>query len=287
MAVFSLINLFLLSILVRLSPFALLPTPAADGLGFNPLLRDPWMVVHPPVIFVGYTMAAVPLSIALSALLTQDYSDWVRRVFPWVAVCSLMLGAGNILGGYWAYKTLGWGGYWGWDPVENSSLVPWVISLALLHGLILERRNGALRKTNLLLAAFVFLLVVYGTFLTRSGILADFSVHSFVDLGVNIYLVSFMVLFALMSLALFGSRVRSIQSALVNYHCFGRQFSMFAPLVVLFIFGIVVLFWSSLPILTSAISSEPRSANIPTYNSFALPLMIVMAYLLMLSPFLG
>jgi len=286
MAVFSVVNLFLLVILVKLSPFALLPTAAADGLGLNPLLRDPWMVIHPPIMFLGYATAAAPFSIALAALLTNDYSDWIKRAFPWVASCALMLGAGNILGGYWAYKTLGWGGYWGWDPVENASLVPWVVSLALIHGLVIERKNGALRKTNLLLTALVFLLVVYGTFLTRSGVLADFSVHSFVDLGINMYLIGFMILFAAMTLVIFAVRAGQIKTAPLDYSFYGSEFSRYMGLMVLLIFGLVVLFWSSLPIISSAFLSEPRAADIATYNSFALPLAALMAFLLTIAPHL-
>jgi cytochrome c-type biogenesis protein CcmF len=174
MAVLSLVNLFFLAILVKLSPFALLPVPAPDGLGLNPLLRDPWMVIHPPVIFLGYAMATVPFVIAMAALIQNDFSSWLRRAFPWAIITLLMLAAGNILGGFWAYKTLGWGGFWAWDPVENSSFIPWVISLALVHGLIIERRSGALRRVNLMLASFVLLRVVYGTFMNPSGVLADF-----------------------------------------------------------------------------------------------------------------
>ncbi|MEW6050969.1 MAG: cytochrome c biogenesis protein CcsA [Candidatus Zixiibacteriota bacterium] len=284
MVVYSIINLFFLAILIKLSPFALLPEPALDGLGLNPLLRDPWMVIHPPVIFVGYAMAAVPFAIAMAALILNDYQGWARRVFPWVAVTAFALGAGNILGGFWAYKTLGWGGYWGWDPVENSSFVPWVIALALVHGLIVERRSEALRKTNILLTAFVFLLVVYGTFLTRSGVLADFSVHSFTDLGINNLLIGFMVFFVVLTAALFAWRARSIRSLPLNYNFYGREFSLFAGLVMLTLFGLVVLVWTSLPLLTRLVGIEPRAAALSTYNDFALPLATLMAFLLAISP---
>ena len=284
MAVYSLANLFLLFLLIKLSPFALLPTPALDGLGLNPLLRDPWMVIHPPIMFVGYAATAVPFAIALAAMIKNNYSDWVTRVFPWVATVALFLGMGNVMGGYWAYKTLGWGGYWAWDPVENTSLVPWLISLALLHGLIIERRTGALRRSNLLLSVFLFMLVVYGTFLTRSGVLADFSVHSFTDLGINVNLIGFMAFFAVFSLALFLYRARRIQSAPVDYNYFGREFSLVASTAVLFVFGLIVLFWSSLPILSGWFSNEPRAAEIATYNSFAIPLSTIMAFLLTLAP---
>jgi cytochrome c-type biogenesis protein CcmF len=284
MAVYSVVNLFLLVLLVKLSPFALMPEVAPDGLGLNPLLRDPWMVIHPPIMFIGFALAAVPFAIAMAAMIRNDYTDWVKRAFPWVAMAALFLAAGNILGGYWAYKTLGWGGYWAWDPVENTSMVPWAVSLALLHGLIIERRTGALRKTNLLLSSLLFLLVIYGTFLTRSGVLADFSVHSFVDLGINANLVFFMGVFAVGIIGTFLWRARSIPSVPLNYNYFGKEFSLFASLAVLFIFALIVLFWSSLPILSGWFSDEPRAAEIATYNRFAIPLAILMAFLMTMEP---
>lgn len=284
MAAFSIANLFFLTLLLKLSPFALLPAAAPDGMGLNPLLRDPWMVIHPPVIFVGYAMAAIPAVLAATALIKRDYSGWVVRAFPWVAITSVALAAGNILGGFWAYKTLGWGGYWAWDPVENSSFVPWIASLALLHGMILERRTGALRRTNLFLAMAVFVLVVYGTFLTRSGVLSDFSVHSFVDLGINQYLVGFLLFYLAMAVVLVLWRSRTAAGAPINYNFYGREFSLVAGMLLLLLFGIVVLFWTSLPVLTSLVGAEPRAADISTYNGFALPLAILMAFLAAIAP---
>ncbi|MCK4461079.1 MAG: cytochrome c biogenesis protein CcsA, partial [candidate division Zixibacteria bacterium] len=285
MVVYSLVNLFFLFILVRLSPFALMDIVPADGAGLNPLLQDPWMVIHPPVIFVGYAATGVPFALAMAALIINDYSDWVKRVFPWVTVSALMIGLGNILGGYWAYKTLGWGGYWAWDPVENSSLIPWFASLALVHGLLLEKRtNGALRKSNLLLSALTFILVVYGTFLTRSGVLADFSVHSFVNLGTNVYLIGFMIAFVVLTAALFLPRLRSIGSVPIDYNFYGRDFTLVAATTLLFVFAMIVLFWSSLPFLTSVFSDQPRAADVTTYNDFALPLAIVYSLILAISP---
>jgi cytochrome c-type biogenesis protein CcmF len=283
---YSIVNFFFLVLLVRLSPFAPLGYYVSEGAGLNPLLQDPWMVIHPPVIFIGYSMSAVPFVIALAAMVINDYSTWIKRAFPWVAITVLMLAAGNILGGYWAYKTLGWGGFWAWDPVENSSFIPWFISLALLHGMIIEKRTGAMRKSNLMLAAFVFILVVYGTFLTRSGVLSDFSVHSFADLGINNYLISFLALFTTMTLALFVPRIKSIGNAPLNYNYFGREFVIFAGLMILFVFAVVVLFWTSLPIITSIFSNEPRAADQVIYNSFALLFGIIFSLFLTVSPFL-
>ncbi|UCE23848.1 MAG: cytochrome c biogenesis protein CcsA [Candidatus Zixiibacteriota bacterium] len=287
MVVFTSINLFFLLILMKLSPFAMLDHRPADGAGLNPLLQDPWMVIHPPIIFVGYAMAGVPYAIAMAALIVGDFSQWLKKVFPWVAITALMLAAGNILGGYWAYKTLGWGGYWAWDPVENSSFIPWFASLALLHGMIIERRSGALRKTNMLLTSFVFVLVVYGTFLTRSGVLADFSVHSFVDLGINQYLVGFLVFYVLLTLVLFVPRIKKLGHVPLKYNFYNREFIIFSAMVLLFLFSVVVLFWTSLPILSGLFSDEPRAADLATYNDFALPFAIVFSLLLTVSPFLN
>ncbi len=284
MAVFALVNAFFLFILTQLSPFELLPFAAREGAGLNPLLQNPWMVAHPPVIFIGYAMAAVPFALVMAALIRNDFSEWLRRAFPWVAVTAVMLAAGNIMGGYWAYETLGWGGYWAWDPVENSSLVPWLVGLGLLHGLIVQRRNGALQKSNILLTALVFVLVIYGTFLTRSGVLADFSVHSFVNLGQNIYLIVFLIAMVALSLVLFLARVRSVPTSPLNYCFWGREFMLVGATALLFIFGMIVLFWSSLPVLTSAFTDQPRAADIGTYNDFALPMAIIYALLLGITP---
>lgn len=284
MVIFSLVNIFFLFLMVKLSPFAMLDFRPPDGGGLNPLLQDPWMVIHPPVIFVGYSMAALPFSLAMAALILNDYSGWVKKAFPWAAITALMLAGGNILGGYWAYITLGWGGFWAWDPVENSSFIPWFVSLALVHGLIIEKRTGALRKTNLLMASFVFILVVYGTFLTRSGVLADFSVHSFVDLGINQWLIAFLAFYFLLTMALFLPRVKSIENVPLKYNIFNKEFIIFSGMCILFIFAVVVLFWTSLPITTGIFTDQPRAADLATYNDFALPFAIVFALFMIVAP---
>ena len=284
MVVFSGINVFFLLIMVKLSPFALTPFWAPDGAGLNPLLRDYWMVIHPPVMFTGYSMAAIPFSIAIAAMIKGDFSQWTRRVFPWVAVTSVCLAAGNIMGGYWAYKTLGWGGYWAWDPVENSSFIPWMTSLALLHGLIVEKRTGALRRTNLLMTSLLYLLVVYGTYLTRSGVLSDFSVHSFADMGVSIYLIMFMLLSVIFTITVAAFRMHKVEMKPLNYNYYSKEFVLFAGVVTLFIMSMIVLFWTSLPLLTTWFSDTPRAAELITYNQFALPMAIVMSLLLTITP---
>ncbi|HOP07213.1 MAG TPA: cytochrome c biogenesis protein CcsA [candidate division Zixibacteria bacterium] len=285
MAVMASVNAFFIFILMRLSPFALMDFLPPDGAGLNELLQDPWMVIHPPTMFSGYSIAAVPFAIAMAALIRNDYSRWMKTALPWVGITALALGAGNIMGGYWAYKTLGWGGYWAWDPVENSSFVPWFTSLALLHGMIIERRTGALRKINMLMTSLLFLEVVYGTFLTRSGVLADFSVHSFVDLGTTGFLVAFLAFFTLMTLVLFITRIKALGHVPMSFNFYGREFSLIAATGLLFIFSMIVMFWMSLPLTTQLIGVEPRAADLATYNSFALPFAVLYALLLAVVPF--
>ncbi len=163
-----------------------------DGQGLNPLLQDPWMTIHPPVLFTGFSSLVVPFAIAMAALVRRDYDGWIKPALPWVVFSVAILATGFIMGGVWAYKVLGWGGYWGWDPVENGSFIPWLCNIALLHGLLVQRVTGSLRRTNFFLAITSYALVLYASFLTRSGVLADFSVHSFVNLGLNGFLLSFL-----------------------------------------------------------------------------------------------
>ncbi|UCD18031.1 MAG: cytochrome c biogenesis protein CcsA, partial [Candidatus Zixiibacteriota bacterium] len=286
MAFYSLINLFFAVILLSLSPFRPLSFSATEGAGLNPLLQDPWMVIHPPMMFLAYAAAGIPFVLALAAMARRDFSEWLKITFPYVGLTSLALLAANVMGGYWAYKTLGWGGYWAWDPVENTSFVPWVISLSLIHGMLVEKRTGALRRSNLLLSCALFFLVVYGTFLTRSGVLADFSVHSFVDLGINAFLIFFMLLYLGVVLTVyFTSRSPEKEGKPMNYNVFSQSFMLFAGMMLLLILGVVVLFWSSLPLITRYVTDNPTSPDIATYNAFAFPLAILVSLFLTLTPF--
>ncbi|HYN22001.1 MAG TPA: cytochrome c biogenesis protein CcsA, partial [Thermoanaerobaculia bacterium] len=210
MGVYTLTLMGLLFILVRENPFVMLKEAPLDGAGLNPLLQDDWMVIHPPIMFIGYAAAAIPFAFAMAALWRRDYDNWAARAFPWALGGFLVLGCAILMGGYWAYKTLGWGGYWGWDPVENASLIPWLFGTVLIHGLHMERTRGRYRRANYVLAALVYLSVLYGTFLTRSGVLADFSVHSFVDLGISGWLIALMGGFFALSVWLLATRLPKV-----------------------------------------------------------------------------
>jgi len=283
---YLLCQLFLFVMIFVNSPFAKLTFTPTEGRGLNPLLQNFWMVIHPPIVFIGYAALAIPFSFALSSLVTDDYKEWAKTTFPWVIFSSLTLGVGIFIGGYWAYETLGWGGYWGWDPVENASLIPWLFSLALLHGMLIESSKGSLRKTNLFLAILCFLLVLYGTFLTRSGVLADFSVHSFGDLGINNYLILFMGIFALFSLGLLIYRSGGITAPVFSKRLLSQQFTVFLTLLFLSLSAVLILVGTSAPILTR-IFGQASAVQIDYYLNTHLPIAIVLGLLLAFCPLLA
>lgn len=291
---YLLVNIFFLTILSAKSPFAPLPAGMLsqfvggvppDGQGLNPLLQNYWMVIHPPVVFAGFSLLAIPFSYALAALARNNYQSWVKNALPWSAISSVFLGTGIFLGGYWAYETLGWGGYWAWDPVENTSLIPWILNLALMHGLLIERNKGVFRRSNLMLAMFSFLLVVYGTFLTRSGVLADFSVHSFTDLGISAYLIIFMLFFVLMSVVLMAMRARSAATGKSIKDPYSVDFAIAVGVLFLLLLSILTLIGTSAPLITR-IFGKAATVSTGFYNTTSLPMAIIIALLMGISPFL-
>jgi cytochrome c-type biogenesis protein CcmF len=270
----------IIAILCKQSPFKLLPPPApTDGVGLNPLLQDPWMVIHPPVMFIGFASLSVPFAFAISALWKKRWDGWVPRASPWALVSFVTLGTAILMGGYWAYKTLGWGGYWGWDPVENTSLVPWLFTTALVHGMFLQRVKKRHRKVNLILACAAFATILYGTFLTRSGVLADFSVHSFIDLGITGWLVSILGFFLLLSIGMIALRWRQVpvleeeETGLLS-----RGVFFILGIAVFCALACVILLGTSAPILTR-LSGNPSQVQTTFYNKTAAPAALLLAVL--------
>jgi cytochrome c-type biogenesis protein CcmF len=274
-------QIFLLLVLVIYSPFRYVwqahPEQFAvgsippDGAGLNPLLQDPWMVAHPPVLFIGYAAATIPFAYAIAALLRNDFSTWIVRSYRWTLFTMTSLGIGIFLGGYWAYKVLGWGGYWGWDPVENSSLIPWIVLVALMHGMIVQRRRGALVRTNIALALLSFILVFYSTFLTRSGVLSDFSVHSFSDLGLSRHLIFFMLFYVVISVFLFAKRFGDMRSAKLGESAVAWDTLVAYGIITLCLYSFLILAGTSMPIVSS-IFSNPFSLQPGYYNGISVPM---------------
>ncbi|MGB2960210.1 MAG: cytochrome c biogenesis protein CcsA [Bacteroidota bacterium] len=254
------------------APVGFLP---ADGRGLNPLLQNFWMVIHPPVLFVGFAGMAVPFSYAIAGLWRREYTSLTTQAFPWVLSVVALLGLGIMLGAYWAYGVLGWGGYWGWDPVENSSLIPWLTAIALVHTLAAQKRTSRYVRTNFFLAIVSFFFVIYSTFLTRSGILGDASVHAFTAAGATVY---WMLLVSLAAIAIAGTvmlalRWREMEAPETSRSFLTRETALGAGALVLLLSAAVILFGTSLPIFSNS-SVEPAF-----YDTTNLPIAILMAFL--------
>lgn len=258
-------------------PFKTLSGNPADGAGLNPLLRDPWMAIHPPVTFLGYAALAVPFAFALAGMGQKDAHEWVRRALPWTLAGWLTLGTGIIMGGFWAYKVLGWGGWWGWDPVENASLLPWLTAMALFHGLLLQRARRKLARTNIMLAILTFGLVIYSTFLTRSGVLGDASVHTFGDSVVGPWVALWLasvVLYGIYRLA--GTRMKTAGESL-SESLFSREILLFVGVVVLVVTTGVVGLGTSAPLFSRLTGGGGAAVDISFYGRTTLPLGILLA----------
>ncbi|MFN3560628.1 MAG: heme lyase CcmF/NrfE family subunit [Chloroherpetonaceae bacterium] len=291
MTVLSLSQAFLLSMILGIEVpflkdglgsdvFALTTGPVPkEGDGLNPLLQNPWMVIHPPTLFVGFSSLIIPFSYAIAAMWKNKYDDWIRPAMPWVLFSAATLGIGIMMGGYWAYKVLGWGGYWGWDPVENSSLVPWLLIVALLHTMVVQKKNGALKKTNLLLAVLAFSMVLYSSFLTRSGVLADTSVHSFTDLGLYNQLLAFTLTFLGLGVVLLLVRFKSIKVVSREESLYSREFFLLCGAVVLMLIAGVVVAGISTPIVDSILNRQITKLEPDFYNQVTLPLAVLIGFL--------
>lgn len=285
MAVFMGVQTALLFLLLAKTPFYFIwdkfsnitaGTVPAEGSGLNPLLQNFWMMSHPPVLFIGFATLAIPFSFAIASLWRKKYSLLADHGLTWVGVSSLVLGAGIMLGAYWAYGVLGWGGYWGWDPVENSSLVPWLTSVALIHTMLAQRRTNRFVKTNYVLAIVSFLLVIYSTFLTRSGILGDSSVHAFVDAGAAVYwlLMGLMIGIVALGGGLMYLRRGDLTPGEGESSLISRETGLAAGAISLSLSAAVILFGTTLPIF-SASTVDPAF-----YDTTNLPLAIVLTFLI-------
>lgn len=258
-------------------PFEVVSRVVADGVGLNPLLRDPWMAIHPPVAFIGYAAMSIPFAYAIAGLGWKNGDDWVRQALPWTLLGWVTLGTGIIMGGFWAYKVLGWGGWWGWDPVENASLLPWLTGTALFHGLLLQRSRRKLPRTNILLAVLTFGLVIYSTFLTRSGVLEGASVHTFGVSAVGLWAGLWMVaVIGYGAYRLYTARTE-ITGERIDEPVFSREVLLVVGAVVLVLCAAVIGLGTSAPILSRMTGGEGAAVDISFYGRTTLPLGILIA----------
>ncbi|GIV60909.1 cytochrome c biogenesis protein CcsA [Rhodocaloribacter litoris] len=251
----------------------------SDGQGLNDLLQNYWMAIHPPTLFVGFASMIVPFAFAVAALWKRRYTEWVRPALPWTLFAVMALGVGIAMGGYWAYETLSFGGYWAWDPVENSSLVPWLIGVAAVHTMIIQKKSGISQKASLFLSILAYMLVIYSTFLTRSGILGDISVHSFVDLGLYNQLLLWILAMGVVGFGLLAYRYRELPRPRQEPALLSREFMIFCGAMLLCAVGAVVLLGTSTPIIGRLFRDNPSTVPLAFYNKWTLPLSILFVFL--------
>lgn len=271
-------------------PADLIPTPR----GLNPQLENLWITIHPPVLFIGFASMTVPFVFAIAGMLRRDYQRWITISLPWALFASMTLGFGIMLGGWWAYETLGWGGFWAWDPVENSSLIPWLACVALVHTMLVQRKTGSvpkkgegqprvggLARTNFALAITAWGLILYSTFLTRSGILGDTSVHSFVAPGGFVYAVLILILLTFLGLGfgLLFFRWRELRQEPVHFPLLSRENALAIGSAVLLASSTVVLIGTSWPLLMPLLGKPKVAVPTEFYNNLQLPIALAIVLL--------
>ncbi|GAC1315769.1 MAG: heme lyase CcmF/NrfE family subunit [Chloroflexota bacterium] len=285
-AVLMLIQAFMLLVLGFVAtPFEALPRSPADGVGLNPLLYDEGMRIHPPMLLAGLMSWSVPFAFAIAALATGKLgNEWVTLSRRYAMVAWVILGLGNILGAWWAYHVLGWGGYWGWDPVENVALMPWLVGTAFIHSIQMQERRGMLKSWNLLLIMVAFFLSIFGTFVVRSGILA--SVHAFALSAIGPYFLTFLAICIGASLVLFFWRLPHLRSDNHLDALLSREAS-FLVNNLLFLGVTFAIFWGTIyPLVAEALADQKVSVGPPYFQQVAGPLLGAVILLMGIGPLL-
>lgn len=275
---------FLLAFVVN--PFARIDGPAPpDGQGLNPLLQNPGMIFHPLTLYLGYVGSAVPYAYAMAALATRRLdTSWIKATRRWMLVAWIFLTLGNLYGAQWAYVELGWGGYWGWDPVENASFIPWLTATAYLHSVMVQERRDMLKSWNVVLIAITYLLTIFGTFLVRSGILS--SVHAFTETGVGPFLLVFLVIMLIWSLYLILTRLPQLQQGGEMETWLSRE-GGFLLTNLLLLGAAFVTFWGTVyPIITKALRGAEVTVGPEYFNRANGPILLAILLLMGICPLL-
>jgi cytochrome c-type biogenesis protein CcmF len=278
---------FLLLLVVAAPPFSIAPGPvAADGAGLNVLLQYPEMVVHPPMLYLGYVGFSVPFAFALGALMMRYPGEkWIHITRRWTMVTWLFLTCGIFLGAHWAYSVLGWGGYWGWDPVENASLMPWLTGTAFLHSVMMQEKRGMMKSWNVWLIFSTFLLTILGTLLTRSGIIS--SVHAFAESSIGTWFYTFIVIAFLVCLLTFILRRDHLKSENKLESLVSRESSFLFNNMILLAACVTVLFGTLFPLLSEAVTGSKVTTGAAYYNRVEIPIGLFLLFLTGLGPLLA
>jgi cytochrome c-type biogenesis protein CcmF len=260
------------------SPFETAPAPA-DGAGMVPSLQNPYMLAHPPLLYLGYVGLTIPFAFAMGALLSRRTDErWIVATRRWTLAAWTFLGVGQLLGAHWAYVEIGWGGYYAWDPVENAALMPWLAATAFLHSVMIQEKRGMLKVWNMVLVALAFCLSIFGTFLTRSGVVS--SIHSFSQSPIGGWFLGFIVLCVVFSVTLIYLRLPLLRARTKLESLVSREATFLYNNLLLVAFCLTILWGVTYPLLTEALRGETRSVSKPYYNfflhSFGLPLLLLM-----------
>ena len=272
-----------LVIVLESSPFELLATIPAEGQGLNPLLQNFWMVMHPPVVFVGYAAYTAPFALVIGGLVTGQFGDdWLKAVRGWALLAWLFLGAGILMGAWWAYLELGWGGYWAWDPVENSSLIPWLVGTAMLHSLMMQQRRGVFKVWNTWLISLTFLLCVFATFITRSGVIQ--SVHAFGRSPIGTYFLVFIALSLVVLAVLVFLRRHALRGQYEFKELFARETSLFLTNLLLLGAALAVLLGTLFPALVELVQGRQAALEVSFYERTVGPAILLVIGLIGICP---
>ncbi len=268
------------------NPFERLNYLPPDGKGLNPMLQNPGMIFHPPTLFLGYVGFTVPFAFAMAALITGRLGDeWIKTTRKWTILAWFFLTAGNLLGMEWAYVELGWGGYWAWDPVENASFMPWIVGTAYLHSVMIQEKRGMLKVWNIVLIIFTFLLTIFGTFITRSGLIA--SVHSFGESSLGWVFLLFLGAALIISVSLLIYRWPDLQSENQLDSLLSRE-SSFLYNNLLFVGIAFAIFWGTLfPIISEAVRGVKITVGPPFYNTVVTPIGLTLLFLMGVCPLIA
>ena len=268
------------------NPFERLPFTPPDGRGLNPQLQNPGMVIHPPMLYLGYIAITIPFAFAIAALLSRRLdTGWVHAIRRWSLLAWIFLSVGITLGMWWAYVELGWGGYWAWDPVENASLLPWLTLTAFLHSVMIQEKRGMLKKWNLGLVVGTFLLSIFGTFITRSGIIA--SVHSFTQSNVGYFFLAFLVAVGVLGFTLLYTRWHLLEPETQLESMASREAAFLFNNLVLVGIAFSVLWGTLFPILSEAVRGTKITVGPPFFNRVNIPLGLLLLGLTGIGPLIA
>ena len=286
MVMLSVIGFFLLVMTVAAPVFARSVPIPPDGRGLNPLLEDSGMITHPVALYLGFTGFTVPFAFAVAALITGRVGDfWITTTRRWTIVAWYFLSLGLLIGGWWSYHVLGWGGYWAWDPVENAAFMPWLTGTALLHSVMIQERRRMLRLWNLALVILTFSLTLFGTFLTRSGVIA--SVHAFSQGAIGIFFLTFLALVVLSALALLAWRWNDLGAQGELDSIVSRESAFLLNNVLLVAATFTVFFGTVFPLLSEAVRGVKVSVGAPFFNQVNIPLFLSLIFLMGIGPLIA